>query len=43
MTIGEWQAKRDYLSQEILNELWSDDYVSATYFSEGSRPMPSTC
>ena len=33
MTIGDWQAKRDYLSQEILNSLWSDDYVSATYFN----------
>ncbi len=34
MTIGGWQAKRDYLSQEILNNLWSDDYVSATYFAK---------
>ncbi len=37
MTIGDWQAKRDYLSQDILNALWSDDYVSATYFSEDRR------
>ena len=37
MTIGGWQAKRDYLSQDILNNLWSDDYVSATYFAEDKR------
>ena len=34
MAIGEWQAKRDYLSQEILDNLWSDDYVSATYYNK---------
>jgi exosortase D (VPLPA-CTERM-specific) len=37
MTIGDWQAKRDYLSQDILNSLWSDDYVSATYFNNDRR------
>ena len=34
MTIGGWQAKRDYLSQDILDNLWSDDYVSATFFAK---------
>ena len=37
MTIGGWQAKRNYLPQEILNSLWSDDYVSATYFAKDNR------
>jgi exosortase D (VPLPA-CTERM-specific) len=37
MTIGGWQAKRDYLSQDILDSLWSDDYVSATYFAKDNR------
>jgi exosortase D (VPLPA-CTERM-specific) len=34
MTIGDWQAKRSYLSEGILNSLWADDYVSATYFRD---------
>jgi exosortase len=34
-TIGKWQAKRDYLPQKILKNLWSDDYLSATYFAKG--------
>jgi EpsI family protein len=37
MAIGEWRAERDYISQEILDNLWSDDYVSATYFSENKK------
>jgi EpsI family protein len=37
VTIGDWQARRDYLSQEILNSLWSDDYVSATYYNKDRR------
>ena len=31
MEIGSWQARRSYLPEEILENLWSDDYVSATY------------
>jgi len=30
-TIGSWQGQRQYLSQEIMDSLWADDYVSATY------------
>ncbi|WP_419656803.1 eight transmembrane protein EpsH [Desulfosarcina variabilis str. Montpellier] len=33
MEIGNWQAKRNYLSQEILENLWSDDYLNATYIN----------
>jgi EpsI family protein len=33
MTIGDWNAERHYLSREILDSLWADDYVSATYFN----------
>ena len=33
MEIGSWQANRSYLSQEILDNLWADDYVSATYIN----------
>ncbi len=39
MTIGDWRAKRSYLSDDILNSLWADDYVSATYFNDG---LPNT-
>jgi exosortase D (VPLPA-CTERM-specific) len=31
MVIGQWQAKRHYLSREVLDSLWADDYISATY------------
>jgi EpsI family protein len=34
MQIGQWQGNRHYISKEILDQLWSDDYISATY----SRP-----
>jgi EpsI family protein len=29
--VGDWEGKRDYLSEEILNALWADDYFLATY------------
>jgi exosortase D (VPLPA-CTERM-specific) len=34
MTIGKWNATRDYLDQEILENLWADDYISANYHNE---------
>jgi exosortase D (VPLPA-CTERM-specific) len=36
MQIGAWKGKRSYLSEQILNSLWADDYVTATYYKEGS-------
>lgn len=39
MTIGDWNAERHYLSREILDSLWADDYVSATYFNQN---LPNT-
>jgi len=39
MKIGEWEGKREYLSEEILNELWADDYVKAFYRKDGSPNM----
>jgi EpsI family protein len=36
LQIGEWKGKKSYLSEEILNSLWSDDYVTATYYKENS-------
>jgi exosortase D (VPLPA-CTERM-specific) len=35
MVIDGWQAKRHYLSDDILNSLWADDYLSATYSRRG--------
>ena len=36
MRIADWQGKKEYISKEILDELWADDYVSATFHKEGS-------
>lgn len=36
MQLGGWQGTRHYLSQEILDALWSDDYVSASFARPGS-------
>ena len=35
MEIAGWQGERKFLSQEILDGLWSDDYVNATFTKEG--------
>jgi len=39
MTIGDWQGKREYISDNILKALWADDYVTARYFKPGSPNM----
>ena len=39
MQVGDWTGKREYISQEILNSLWSDDYISATYYKQGSSNL----
>ncbi|MEW6219565.1 MAG: VPLPA-CTERM-specific exosortase XrtD [Thermodesulfobacteriota bacterium] len=31
MTIGDWKGERHHLSKEILDRLWADDYVDATF------------
>ena len=31
MRIGNWRGERSYLSKDILNSLWADDYVQAYY------------
>lgn len=31
MQIANWQGHQQYLSKEIMEELWADDYVSAVY------------
>ncbi len=35
MEIAGWSGKRNYLSADILEQLWSDDYVNATFFKDG--------
>jgi exosortase D (VPLPA-CTERM-specific) len=39
MEIGKWSARRNYIDDAILKELWADDYVSATYSRDG---IPNT-
>ena len=34
--IGPWQAHRHYLPQKILDALWADDYISASFTRSGS-------
>lgn len=36
MEIAGWQGERQYLSPEILNSLWADDYINATFTRPGS-------
>ena len=31
MSIARWQGHQQFLAQDVLEELWADDYVSATY------------
>jgi len=35
MEIEGWNGKRNYLPAEILEQLWSDDYVDATFMKDG--------
>jgi EpsI family protein len=34
--VGTWQGKKSYLSQEILKNLWADDYVQIQFYNEES-------
>lgn len=36
LQFGSWQGTRQYFSQEILDSLWADDYVSATFVKQDS-------
>lgn len=36
LTIDGWKGDRSYLSPEILDALWADDYVSATFSQKSS-------
>jgi exosortase D (VPLPA-CTERM-specific) len=36
MTIGGWTGTRSYLSDEIMQSLWADDYVNAAFQKAGS-------
>lgn len=35
MEIAGWQGSRNYLSKEILDSLWADDYVNVTFSKDG--------
>jgi exosortase D (VPLPA-CTERM-specific) len=36
MTIADWHGNRSYLDQKILDALWADDYVSATFYKKST-------
>jgi EpsI family protein len=36
MHLGDWRGKRFYLDQEILDELWADDYVTGNFRNEST-------
>ena len=36
MKIGAWTGTRSYLSDEIVNALWADDYIQASYHKAGT-------
>ena len=35
--IGQWEGRRSYISQEILDQLWADDYVQASFVNPDTR------
>lgn len=37
LNINGWEGAMSYLSEEVLNSLWADDYVQATYRKKGIR------
>jgi len=39
MQVGDWQGERHFLDPKILDSLWADDYVDATFTRPGSRNM----
>ncbi len=39
MEITGWHGNRNYLSQEILDSLWADDYINATFVK---KDLPNT-
>jgi exosortase D (VPLPA-CTERM-specific) len=37
LQVGEWTGRKNYLSKEIMDQLWADDYVSAVFSRKDSR------
>ena len=37
MEIGQWEGMRHDISKKVLDGLWSDDYISATFKKQGSE------
>ena len=35
--IGQWDGRRSYIPQKILDELWADDYVQASFVNPHTR------
>lgn len=39
LSLGPWQGQRHSLSDEILNVLWADDYLNATYVNNDTKNL----
>ena len=37
VNIGQWEGRRSYIPQEILDQLWADDYVQASFVNPNNR------
>ena len=37
INIGQWEGRRSYIPQEILDQLWADDYVQASFVNPHTR------
>ena len=37
VNIGQWEGQRSYIPQEILDQLWADDYVQASFVNPHTR------
>ena len=37
INIGQWEGRRSYIPQEILDQLWADDYVEASFVNPDTR------
>ena len=37
INIGQWEGRRSYIPQEILDQLWADDYVEASFANPDTR------
>jgi len=37
LQVDGWQGRREYIAQEILDQLWADDYVNIVFTRASAR------